>query len=206
MPFPNFKLYHGQSPHGCEHSSRELAARCEDALGKIITNLPKAFCLARCRSGSQRCREELLNQFSFPCHQEDGRKIARGLYIFFDSKEATRDNAFYVGIANDVPKRLINHLSAKSHEQSSLLYLLMKRHLPDDALVTWDAEKEKMRRKTRAELFKDNKGKCGEIRDLLLEQCSVVIHPVPDIMMLHVLEAMVAIEFKTGPWNSFKPH
>jgi hypothetical protein len=148
----------------------------------------------------------MLERFSFEEHQENGKTIARGIYIMFDGKMARRNNAFYVGIGNNVPKRLCDHLRAASHYQSSLLYLLMKRHLPNEALLTMDAKKGTARDKMRAELFTEYKPKCVEIRDHLMERCRIVIHPVPDIMTLHVLEALAALEFKTGPWNSFKPH
>lgn len=206
MPFPQFKLCHLNSPDDCPLGTKELITECNRHLGAIQKKLPDAVPLSECRSGSRTARIALLEGFSFEQHQENGKNIARGIYIMFDGKKASPETAFYVGIANDVPSRLTSHFRAASHNQSSLLYLLMKRHLPKEAVQTMDAKKATARNKMRAELFTEYKPKCIEIRDHLMKECCVVIHPVPDIMTLHVLEALAALEFRTGPWNSFKPH
>lgn len=206
MPFPGFKLCHITSPDACSLEPKELVAACHRHLKAIEKKFPDSVSLAECRSGSRAGREALLERFSFNEHKENGKTIARGIYILFDGKEASRRNAFYVGIGNDVPTRLTSHLRAASHNQSSLLYTLMKRHLPAEALLTICGNKGESRGKRRSELFTEYQSKCVEIRDQLMERCRVVIHPVPDIMTLHILEGLAALEFKTGPWNSFKPH
>lgn len=206
MPFAKFKLCHLTAPDACKLGTKELITACNRHLRAIQKKLPDAVPLSECRSGSRTAREALLERFAFEEHEENGKTIARGIYIMFDGKTASRESAFYVGIANNVPTRLTSHFRAASHNQSSLLYLLMKRHLPKEALLTMDAKKGTARDKMRAELFTEYKPKCVEIRDHLMERCRVVIHAVPDIMTLHVLEALAALEFKTGPWNSFKPH
>ncbi len=159
-----------------------------------------------CRSSAKKARRQLLERFEYPTHQEGARVLARGIYLFFDGKEATRENAFYVGVGNDVPKRLTIHLSATSHQQSSLLYLLMKRHLPEEELWEVDEENGKRSPKKREALFREHRKRCREMRDHLLDHCFVVIHPAPDIATLHVLKALAALEFRNGSWNSFRPH
>jgi hypothetical protein len=206
MPFEHFKLNHQKAPNDCLHSPTELIQRCSDLITKIEASFPLSYCLGKCHSSAQTARQALLDHFQFPTHKENGKLLARGIYIMFDGKHASRENAFYVGVGNDVPKRLINHLSATSHQQSSLLYLLMKRHLPAEALMTTDPKTGKPKAKKRDDLFKEYSQKCAEIRDRLKERCSVVIYSVPDILTLHTLEALLSLEFKTGPWNSFKPH
>lgn len=206
MPFPNFKLCHSLAPDDCALGNEQLVSRCAELLRDIEARFNKAFCLGKCRSSSKAVREALLKNFSFPTHKEKKKTIARGIYILFEGKTAARDNAFYVGVANDVPKRLTNHLSCSSSEASSLLYLLLKKHLPDAALWTPDEKTGKPKQKLRKKLFTEYKSKCGEIRDHLMKHCSVVIHPVPDIMTLHLLEAFMSLELKTGRWNSFRPH
>ena len=163
--------------------------------------------LRDCNSNSIATRMALLSRFSFADHAEGTRKLARGLYIFFEGEKAARTNAFYVGIANDVPKRLVNHVSGTSHHTASLLYLLMHRHLPPEALLSSELDRKgKPKKKKRAELFDEHHETCKSIRDHLLAECRVVIFPVPDIATLHFMEAFVALELKTGPWNSFRPH
>jgi hypothetical protein len=73
-------------------------------------------------------------------------------------------------------------------------------------LRVYDKKKERERLKTRAELYATHRDKCEEIRDHLLNRCSILIHPVPDVVTLHVIEALAALKFATGPWNSFRPH
>ena len=206
MPFPDFKLRHGQPPDCCEYSFQQIIAHCTNLIAQIEAKFHRAYGLEKCHSSAKKARTALLDHFDFPTHEEGGKVLARGIYVLFDGNQASRENAFYVGVANDVPKRLTNHLSATSHEQSSLLYLLMKRHLPDEALKTTDPKTGKPRTKKRGDLFTEYKKKCAEIRGHLKKHCSVVIHPVPDILTLHTLEALLSLEFKTGPWNSFKPH
>jgi hypothetical protein len=206
MPVPNLNLCRRQPPDNCLLGRQQLLQNCTELVAEIEQSFPRSYCLGKCHSSAKDVRKALLNHFNFPTHNEGGKILARGIYILFDGKRATRENAFYVGVGNDVPKRLTNHLSATSHQQSSLLYLLMKRHLPAEALVTTDPKTGKPKAKKRDDLFKEFSGKCAEIRDHLKERCSVVIHPVPDILTLHTLEAMLSLEFKTGPWNSFRPH
>lgn len=206
MPFPNFNLCRRQPPDNCTLSRQQLQQKCTDLIAEIEKTFQRSCCLGKFHSSAKDVRKALLNHFDFLEQAEGGKVLARGIYILFDGKQATRENAFYVGVGNDVPKRLTNHLSATSHQQSSLLYLLMKRHLPAEALITTDSKTGKTKPKTRDDLFKEYSKKCAEIRDRLKERCSVVIHPVPDILTLHTLEALLSLEFKTGPWNSFKPH
>lgn len=206
MPFPNFHLCHRQEPDNCTLSRQQLLRNCADLIAEIEAAFPRSYCLEKCQSSAKDARKALLDHFNFKTQQGNGKVLARGIYIFFDGKQAAVENAFYVGVANDVPKRLTNHLSATSHQQSSLLYLLMKRHLPTEALMTTDPKTGKPKAKKRDALFKEYSKKCAEIRDYLKEHCSVVIHPVADILTLHTLEALLSLELKTGPWNSFKPH
>ena len=103
-------------------------------------------------------------------------------------------------------KRLINRFSATSHQRSSVLYLLRKRHLPAEALMTTGTKTGKPKTKKRDDLFKEYSQKCTEIRGRLKVRCSVVIYSVPEILTIHTLEALLSLEFKTGPWNSFRPH
>jgi hypothetical protein len=160
-----------------------------------------------CNSNAAATRSALLDRFSFAEHREGQRTLARGLYVFFEGEQAGKQNAFYVGVANDVPKRLVNHFSGTSHHTSSLLYLLMHRHLPSEALFSDEFYRNgQPKRKGRAELFNEHGETRQRIRDHLLAECRVVIFPVPDIVTLHFLEAFVALELKTGPWNSFRPH
>lgn len=209
MSIPNFKLLRGLAPDAFEHNPITLAKHCREHWKKLRATFPLATCLSECRSTSEITRKEILRRFSLPVEVETSTRktIARGLYVLFDGKKATAENAFYVGIANDVPKRLAGHLGCHSSESSSLVYLLLRAHLPVDALQSGEMNRDGTPKlKTRKELFVEYRTKCKAIRDHLEEKCCVVIYPVRDLLTLHVLEAMVSLELKTGPWNSFKPH
>lgn len=209
MAITPLKLNRNEAPDHCTLSVTEVFRSCSDLLSELEGRFGQSMSLADCRSKSKYTRQSLIKTFKLQDVKEHGKTVARGLYVMFDGSSATRESAFYVGVSNDVPNRLSGHLAGKTPAQSSLVYLLMKRHLEENdpsALWAKDVETGKLKEKSRKVLFAENRKYCERIAQELMNTCRVVIQPVPDVVSLHVLEAMAAVEFKTGPWNSFKPH
>jgi|UniRef100_UPI003784E0E9 hypothetical protein len=209
MAATSLKLNRNEAPDHCPSSVTEVLKSCGDLLNELEGRFGQSMSLADCRSKSKDTRQSLIKTFKLQEVKEHGKTVARGLYVMFDGSSATRESAFYVGVSNDVPNRLSGHLAGKTPAQSSLVYLLMKRHLEEDdpsALWAKDDETGKLKEKTRKVLFAENRKYCERIAQELMNTCRVVIQPVPDVVSLHVLEAMAAVEFKSGPWNSFRPH
>jgi hypothetical protein len=210
MAATSLKLNRNEAPDSCLLSVAQVLEQSQALLKELEGRFDQSMSLADCRSKSKATRQSLIKTFNLQEVEEHGKTVARGLYVMFDGSSATRKSAFYVGVSNDVPNRLSGHLAGKTPAQSSLVYLLMKRHLEeDDPSALWARDKKKTgksKEKTRKVLFAENRKYCERIAQELMNTCRVVIQPVPDVVSLHVLEAMAAVEFKTGPWNSFRPH
>jgi len=203
------KLNRNKAPDDCSLAVTQVLKESNALLKALEGRFSQSVSLADCRSTSKTTRRRLIETFDLQEVEEQEKMVARGLYVMFDGKSATLESAFYVGVSNDVPDRLYSHLAGKTPAKSSLVYLLMKRHLEEDnpsALWAKDKKTGKPKKKTREVLFAENRDYCESIAQELMKRCRVVIQPVSEVITLHVLEAMAALEFKTGPWNSFSPH
>jgi len=122
-------------------------------------------------------------------------KDRAGIYVFAACVPNNGGNQpFYVGISRNLCTRLRQHLRGKSHNDSSLLYAMIRGEPVSEAGV----------RKSRKDVsmtdhYADN------VRAWLKSQ-RVALLPIACPVERYLLELYAAIRLQTGKWNAFETH
>ena len=115
----------------------------------------------------------------------------KGIYIFYEN-----DQPIYVGISRKIIQRLRNHFSGQSHNEASLVYLILRnKH---------DNSEKGLYMGNRAEL-PEFKSERKSFQAKMINEWKVAILPISDNYALYTTEVLLACELQTK-WNSFQTH